>query len=141
MVFADTHDGTCDKVFHASHLQYNGQPLRCKPDLVLRETYSGKIIIVERTVTTESHLARVTKWGYARIRAQLWCYAWIDDWLDAPDVFLVCEWWANYKCSLVRPCGWRTSPTLHSECMRYFKEYGGQWVGPEPRLTHTIKGT
>jgi hypothetical protein len=131
-VFADTHDSDCDKVFFASRLKYNGQPLRCKPDLVLREVSSGKVIIVERKVTTTTHLRRVTEWGYARIRAQLWCYAWIDDWSDAPAALMVSEWWADQTCSPVRPCWWRSTPTLQSECLRYFKEYGGQWVEPAP---------
>jgi hypothetical protein len=128
LVFADTHDGSHDKIFLASRLQYDGSPLRCLPDLVLREENTGKIIIVERKVTTFEHLKRITKWGYARIRAQLWCYAWIDDWLDAPDVLMVCEWWADYKCSPILPYWWRSDQELQSECLKYFQEYGGDWV-------------
>lgn len=143
LVYSDPHDGSDGQVFLASILFVDGSPMRCKPDVVFRDTRSGRIVVVERKVTGHQDKF-VPPNAWPNIRAQLWCYAWIDDWVDAPDVTLVCQfyqrrvnwnsgcrqdsrnpWILNY---LVRP-GWRRQDhPFHSECLKYFCEYGGQFL-------------
>jgi hypothetical protein len=70
---------------------------------------------------------------YPRIQAQLWCYSWIDDWLDAKDVLLVCEWWVGERALRHRPSFWRSRRDTHRECLRWFIQYGGNPINlPEP---------
>lgn len=139
LVYADPHDDT-GHTFYASRLLVDGQPMRCRPDVVLRNTATGLVIVVERKVTGWQD-SDVPEDAWPNVRAQLWCYGWIDDWLAAPDVILVCQfhrrrlhgrrqdrqapWIWNWE---KRP-GWRRSDAaFHSECLGYFIEYGGSFL-------------
>lgn len=132
LLYADSHASqSSDRVFLASYLPWNGYPVRCRPDVVLRNKDSGEVVIIERKVTTGGHVRWASDHAYARIRAQLWCYAWIDEWRDAPEVYLVCEWWAAHKKSKQSPSWRRSDRNLHRNCRDLWEEYGGKWVGPK----------
>jgi len=73
-----------------STLTVNGQPLKGKPDFVFREKSSGAIVIVEIKASDKE----IPSDGWPNLKAQLWAYAHIDEWLNAPTVLLVGEiWW------------------------------------------------
>ena len=74
----------------ASNLTVNGTPLVCRPDVVLSNKNDGRILIIERK-TTGRYQGSIPQSAWPNIRAQLWCYGWIDDWLDAPEVILICQ--------------------------------------------------
>jgi hypothetical protein len=140
LVYSDPHDGSDTRVFYSSRLIVDDKPMRCRPDVVFRDMTTGLIIVVER---------KVTGWGdnqipddaWPNVRAQLWCYGWIDDWVNVPDVILVCQflrrhfvyghqdstspWIWNYE---VMPSWRRSDHVFHSECIRYFNDYGGQFL-------------
>lgn len=137
-VYADPPDRADAHVFQASCLWINGSPMRCRPDVVLRDEKTGRVIILERKVThtvreREHYLAH----GYLSHWCQAWCYAWIDDWLNAPDVLLVLQYWyrdwsrSNWAKRLddFQPVKWRSSRQFHSEILRLFREYGGAFRG------------
>jgi hypothetical protein len=138
LVYSDPHDGSESRAFLATRLTVDGKPIRCKPDVVFRDTGTGLIVIVERKVTGWDESA-LPKRAWPNVRAQLWCYGWIDEWIDAPDVLMVCQFYQTARfatksgktlglCLIdqVRP-GWRrTDRAFHDECSRYFSDYGGK---------------
>lgn len=81
--------GNEGQTFDISELAINGNPLRGKPDLVLREKGTKRILIVE-VKTSEAHLSSD---GWPNLRAQLWAYSKIDAWRDADEILLVGEIW------------------------------------------------
>ncbi len=73
-----------------SALSVHDQPLYGKPDLVFREKKTGRILINEIKVSP----AHIPSDGWPNLRAQLWAYSQIDDWVDAPEIILISEiWW------------------------------------------------
>lgn len=72
-----------------SNLRVRGQPLKGVPDVVFREKKTGRILIVERKASNRE----IPTDGWPNLRAQLWAYAQIDDWANAPEVLLVGEIW------------------------------------------------
>lgn len=81
-----------ESVFQISRLSINTLPLRGVPDVVFRNLQTGEILIVEIKVTDKP----IPFDGWPDLRAQLWCYAQIDDWLQAPKIHLAAEIWS--KC-------------------------------------------
>lgn len=138
LIYADNPDSQGDqRIFEATRLQFEGNPFRCRPDVVIRDESSGEVIIVERKITGIQE-DRLRQNGYANIRAQLWTYSWIDDWLDAPDVVLICDFWQikTYRNGIKRPeritsvspKWWRSDQRFHSECLELFEKYGGKFL-------------
>lgn len=128
VVFSET-GGNEDKIFQSGRLIVNGHPLRCKPDLVLRNASINTILIVERK-TTNLPEPRIPDTGWPNVEAQLWCYSWIDDWRDAEDVLLVGQLWRREREGIVlchRHPTWRRSDADHHErCREWFEKWGGQ---------------
>ena len=92
-----------------SSLALNGGPLWAAPDLVYRHRRSGRIVIVERKATR----AEIPHDGWPDMRAQLWCYAQVDEWHHAPSITLVGEIWVHLSDDrLVRR-------TVHGGLMRW----------------------
>lgn len=75
--------------FSITSLAIDGIPLRGSPDLVFRERGTKRILIVEVKATD----AMAPADGWPNMRAQLWAYAQIDDWITAPEVILIGEIW------------------------------------------------
>lgn len=94
-----------------SGLTVNGLPLKGKPDLVFNEKKTGRIMIVERKASNRP----IPSDGWPNLRAQLWAYSKIDDWIDAPEVLLVGEIWGF-------------------DSTRVFPRAGLRWVRGEPRF-------
>jgi len=116
------------KIFTASVFRINGENLRCVPDVVLRHKPSGTILVLENKVT--KYAIYVPAEGWPNLVTQLWCYAWIDDWLDAPEVILAGSIyrWENgtIKRTEVTPRATRSDLRLNQICVRIFKAYGGR---------------
>jgi hypothetical protein len=74
-------------------LTINGAPLWGVPDLVFRYKPTRELVIVERKASYKP----IPVDGWPDLRAQLWCYAQIDDpaWREAPTIRLVGEVWAT----------------------------------------------
>ncbi len=53
LLFADPLDGSCNP-FVASRLKVDGSSLQCIPDVVLKDSTTNEIIIIERKITTTS---------------------------------------------------------------------------------------
>ena len=138
LVYAD--DESDRRIFTASCLLVDGKPVRGKPDVVLRDKETGTIIIIERKTTGRGE-DRIPIYSWPNVWVQLWCYGFMDEWADAPDVVLACQYWKrnienmrqltdgawlwNWKA---RP-GWKRSAVqFHLECLNYFLEYGGQFI-------------
>lgn len=68
------------EILEASRLLVGGEALRCKPDAVLRHRVT--IMIIERKATFIPR-EKIPAGGWPNIKAQLWCYSWIDRWQDA----------------------------------------------------------
>ena len=108
-----------------SSLTMNGKPMWGAPDLVLRERKSGRILIIERKASNKD----VPSDGWPNLRAQLWAYSQIDDWLDAPEKILAAEIWGFGRIQGVR----RRSVILfdvndqgfNSEASQLFSIYAG----------------
>jgi hypothetical protein len=127
--FADPLDGTTT-AFRISSLTLKGQPLYGRPDLVFRNS-DGDIAIVERKVTR----AKVPPQGWPNLKAQLWCYSWIDRWKDAREIYLIgeiWEWIRGTTCAMSPidyPRWKRSDNKFHQECAELFRIYGGQFKG------------
>jgi len=118
--------------FLASALTINGEPLRCIPDVVLRNRQTGNVIIIERK-TTRVLPENVPSKGWPNLRAQLWCYRWIDKWKDAPRIFLVGDIWHDHpqdglskRNRTQRNCD-GTNKELHKQMNLLFEAYGGRF--------------
>lgn len=81
-----------------SSLTVNGKPLWGAPDVVYRKKTTGEVLIVERKATNRP----IPSNGWPNLRAQLWAYAHIDDWRDAPRIVLVGEVWGFHHSRIGR---------------------------------------
>lgn len=118
--------------FVGSRLRVNGEALRCYPDLVLRNENENLFLIVERK-TTYIREQYIPKTGWPNVEAQLWCYSWIDEFLDADDVLLIGQLWL--RKGVTRPSlslmhthsMWKRSDKDHeARCRLWFEKYGGK---------------
>ena len=80
------------RVFLASGLLVLKSPLRCVPDIVLRGRSSGRFLIIERKIHRLKQGKPFNPASWQNVRAQLWCYAQIDEW-KAACPYLVSEVW------------------------------------------------
>jgi hypothetical protein len=139
LVYSDPHDTTDERLFMASSLIVDGEPMRCKPDVVFRDKQTGCVIVVERKVTTRPQEA-IPSDAWPNVRAQLWAYGWVDDWAAAPEVLLVCNfyrrnvektgylmWQSRTQPWILehesRPSWRRSDRAFHEECLGYFRMY------------------
>lgn len=118
------------KDFFVSSLAVDGQPLRASPDYVFRErsttqhsTARGteRIVIVE--IKNTAVPVPVDLWP--NVRAQLWAYSKIDDFIHASQVILVGEIWGKGGTpGLRRSVTWlRDDSMLEDECSQLFRVY------------------
>ncbi|MEN8783018.1 MAG: hypothetical protein ABF379_01520, partial [Akkermansiaceae bacterium] len=126
-----------DIVFDCRGLTVQGQPLRCRPDLVLRtnpDNPASPVIIVERKVRTDWIYGAVPDLAWPNVRAQLWCYAWITDWdwLQAGRVVLMTEYFwrphPEFGDPVYMGCRgvWsRSDWKFNKEAAEHFEAYGG----------------
>lgn len=122
------HADSSASILIASALKVYGQPLRCKPDLVLCHKSKRQRIIVERKTTRQVRLIEQrepTNWK--NIQAQLWCYSYIDQWADCPNITLIGELWYRSHGSLMRSITkleWNKGDPLHeNECRSLFNQW------------------
>jgi hypothetical protein len=130
--FAASHAETSPaRVFKASRLRVGGEPLRCVPDVVLRNCSTSEVIVIERKITWVP-LNMIPTYGWANLQAQLWCYGWIDDWQDAPEVYLLGQIWTREgvggrakRLAWVYPRWRRSDSMFHQQWSKMFERYGG----------------
>jgi len=122
-------------ILKASKLSIDNEPIRCKPDVVLAHNQTGEILIIERKVTRTPD-QRIPHGGWPNLQVQLWCYSWIDNWLNAPEVFLAGEIWlkeSNDDLDYIRssrcPKSCRSDKDFNLYCGKYFELYGGKIKG------------
>jgi hypothetical protein len=141
------------KYFVASRLRVGGMALRCVPDVVLENRKTGDILIIERKVTRVP-VEKIPALGWPNLKVQLWCYGWIDDWRDAPNVWLVGQLWGAtphrlrglpmWKYSFSRlplhPMWQRREPVFQSSCAQLFQLYGGTIQGIHSEVANCTFG-
>lgn len=88
LLYRDPLDETV-KPLKISALQVADQPLWGRPDIVFRNRSTGDIIVVERKASQR----RMPSDSWPNARAQLWCYAQADLFIDAPRITMVAEAW------------------------------------------------
>jgi hypothetical protein len=88
------------------------------PDVVLRHRPSNELTIIEY----KSSWAEIPSAGWPDLRAQLWCYAQIDDprWHTAPAIRLVAEVWMRETENVLR--------------LRYSEGGAMRWIKDAPVL-------
>jgi len=109
-----------ETTFEISLLTVQGRPMFGVPDIVYRNRKTGEIRIVEIKASHKDIPAN----GWPNLRAQLWCYAHIDQWVDAPEVTLVGQVWSPSATELRRTLIWKKSdPIFDGECRDLFECY------------------
>jgi hypothetical protein len=111
-----------------SALTVAGEPLWAAPDFVFQEKTSGRIVIVQVKVSD----AVIPSDGWPNLRAQLWAYAHVDEWLCAREMLLVGEVWdltldgIVFRGTVRWECGDRE---FHRNNLELFELYGGAHTG------------
>ena len=106
--------------FRISSLKVNGRAMYGVPDIVYKNKNTGEIMIVEIKATD----ANLPQDGWPNLRTQLWCYAKIDRWADAPKIRLVGQVWSPGGTTLRRTFNWCSdSEKFNQECTRLFECY------------------
>jgi hypothetical protein len=119
--------GQFEGAFDISTLRIGGEGLLGVPDLVFRERRTNRIAIVELKVSP----AQLPSDGWPNLRAQLWAYSRIDQWINAPEIILAGEVWSPVSSGLVRRATYRWvkgDTALEEECSALFSKYGGTIV-------------
>lgn len=107
-----------------SRLTFDGEPLWGAPDLVYRNKISDEILIVERKASDKV----IPSNGWPNLRAQLWAYSHIDDFIGASKITLIGEIWTEIESKLVRRAVLRwccDDKKFDCENMEMFSLYGG----------------
>jgi len=125
-----------EKIFKASKLLLNNKAFMCKPDVVLFDKLNNQFIVIERKFTkVPIEKILIPKWSSAQ--GQLWCYSWIDDFIDAKNILLILELYKSlpdtnnslkddYLLPLERVFKWnRNDQYHHKKCLKMFERYGG----------------
>lgn len=124
VIFEDPLDDSASPL-QASALTVGGRPLQCIPDRVLKNTKTGSVFVFENKSTPYS----VPQQGWPNLKVQLWCYSWIDRWLNAPEVFLIGSIWVpeagDWVQSRIIPRWKRSDQNFCNECAELFKLFGG----------------
>ncbi len=120
-----------DHVYQISSLVVDDEPIKASPDVVIQNPKSGEVLIVERKATPLLH-KYIPRNGWPNLLAELWCYSHIDEWADAPEVFLVTQILRENEFRPPYPhpsefCPkWRLSdPAFDQYCLGLFQGYGG----------------
>jgi len=120
-----------DRIYQISSLVIDGQPISAKPDVVLQNDASGEVLIIERKSTPLLH-KYIPRNGWPNLLAELWCYSHIDDWFDAPEVYLASQILREneFRPPYPHPAEFcprwgRSDRALDEYCLGLFQAYGG----------------
>lgn len=120
-----------DQTYQISSLVVDGQPITAQPDVVIQNATSGEVLIIERKSTPLLH-KYIPRNGWPNFLAELWCYSHIDEWADAPEVYLASQLLRENEFRPPYPhpsefCPrWRRSDrVLDAYCLGLFHAYGG----------------
>jgi hypothetical protein len=120
--------GEATEPYVISCLRLNGEPLRARPDRVLRQQSTNARRIVE--IKTTRTRRPIPPFGWPNLKVQLWCYGLIDNWRDAPKVLLTGEILNLTDRRYYPTSTWDSKdPRVHSECEELFNLFGGKYVG------------
>jgi len=133
-VFFEDDLSNTQKPFKICSLRINGKPLMGRPDLVMRDDKINEFEIYEIKATrTKRHIPSS---GWPNLITQLWCYSWINKFLQASDVKLIGAIYKEKKGELYtnnlvhhqRTPRWNKSDTdIHDQCLELFEIYGGKF--------------
>lgn len=124
---------TCNQQFEASRLKVDGQPVRCRPDIVFFNYTSRELLIVERKVAVTS-AASIPSSCYPNVLAQLWVYSHMNlemaGWPLAKKVLLGAELWSNSRFESPDDGRksywiWTKGDSVFKPVQELFKLYGG----------------
>ena len=138
------HSSREERSFTSSSLQLSGNSVSGRPDVVLRHVSSGAIWIIERKFT-QVPLKQIPTNGWPNLQLQLWGYSWLDEWADAPEVYLSGQIWRiPFLHAQIRRSGglmppwttwdvatwWkRSDPEFDRSSRTAWKIAGGVWSG------------
>ena len=128
--YVGSHDVQTAEVLTASRQLVDKRPIRGCPDLVFRNSKTGQVLIVEIKITWVP-FKFIEEDVYPNVRAQLWCYSWMDSWSQLVDenVLMGATFWDIDLKKFVRSKIWNRSDIhLNNECRDWFNEYGGQLI-------------
>jgi len=132
LVYADPCNDAPES-FLAPKLVVGNEALRCRPDGVIQHDLTGEIVIIERKIAGKMTAFRrqmpIDSWP--NIRAQLWCYSWIEDWVNSPKITLMAEVWRrNYTTGEPSPLKdkpfWDSNDEMWQDFEKLFRLYGGR---------------
>lgn len=112
------------RALRISQLLVEGKPLWGAPDIVFRNKSNGTITIVERKASNRE----IPTDGWPNLRAQLWAYAHIDDWVSTGNINLIGEIWGfqGNKVYLRKILRWDSSDesfnTPNAELFKLYSE-------------------
>lgn len=114
----------------SSVLTVNGTPLRGKPDRIVRDRRDSSICIFEFKYSRYA----MPIGGWPNLRAQLWCYGWmdiVDRWSHDEDIALVGQVYRpvgvrGWELVESTPCWSRSDKETGDLCGRLFNLYGGE---------------
>lgn len=136
VIFEDPLDDSVNPL-QASALTVDGRPLQCVPDRVLENKKTKEVFIFENKSTPYT----VPVNGWPNLKVQLWCYSWIDRWLNAPEVYLVGAIWipkdGQWVQSSIIPRWSRNDRYFCAECSELFELFGG--VATPPHKTRRAR--
>lgn len=95
IIYNGTESGD-DEILLATELSVSGNPMKCKPDVVI-ETPGKSLVIIEYKYT--NHIIGLPEYGWLNNRAQLWCYSKIDKFKNFR-IQLILQFW-NYNISKI----------------------------------------
>lgn len=130
LIHADDRGAKSRRTFDASRLRVDGMKMRCRPDAAIALPSYQTLIIIERKSTNLPD-ERIPARGWDNVRAQLWCYSWIDEFLRYKRVILVGQLWRNrapkglellQNHSLFE----RGNAFQELRCGEFFRRYGGK---------------
>jgi hypothetical protein len=113
-------------IYKSSVLTLSDRPLRMKPDVVWRNRETGIIAIFEYKVASD--WVHVPEKGWPNLAAQLWAYAWADEWKDERDVILLGAIFKGESAQLAKvvPRTVKSDSGLNHACATLFRKWGGQ---------------
>ncbi len=128
-------DGEAPTSFQIPGLAIDGEPMRGRPDVVLRHRPSNVLTIIER----KSSHTEIPLDAWPDLRAQLWCYAQIDypAWHNASAIRLVGDVWVEVGTNVLRlrerdgglMVWMKDDPVLNAQNAELFARYKGKREG------------
>jgi len=84
-----------------SQLTLDDKPLSCIPDVILKLKHTNNYLIIENK-STHMPVHLIPENGWPNVKAQLWIYSWMDEFIKADRVYTASKHWTwDSKSNLV----------------------------------------